>query len=163
MNQNVKSLDLPESIHRILFVEKLSEAVHNPVRTATTYVVTPPLAEAFDKTLRIVSASLRDLRSRAAFLHGSFGSDKSHFMAMMSLLLEGNEEAWRFPELHGIRPRHTLLRRSSSSSTPHDRPRGEEAIFGTAHVRTHTWGERPRGSPTISSSTTRGRCSMVRR
>jgi hypothetical protein len=101
--------ELPESIHQILFVEKLSEAVTNPGRTAGNYVVTPPIAEAFDRTLRIVSSSLKDARSRAAYLHGSFGSGKSHFMAMMSLLLEGNEEAWRVPELHPLRPKHEFV------------------------------------------------------
>ncbi len=99
-------LDLPESIFRIGFVEKLTEAVTHPERTAKTYVVTPPIAEAFDKALRLVGSSLRDNRSQASFLHGSFGSGKSHFMALLSLLLDGNEAAWRVPELHPLRPKH---------------------------------------------------------
>ncbi|MBI2373943.1 MAG: hypothetical protein HYV07_08095 [Deltaproteobacteria bacterium] len=143
MSPNVKSLfDLPESIHRILFVEKLSEAVNNPGRTASTYVVTPPIAESFEKTLRIVGASLRDSRSRAAFLHGSFGSGKSHFMAMVSLLLDGNEEAWRVPELHALRAKHDFVGTKKLLQL-HFHMIGqesiEEAIFlrYLAHVRAH--------------------------
>ena len=98
-------LDLPESIYGIRseFVEKLTEAVGRPKRTAETYVVTPPLVDAFEKAMKIVGSSLKDARSRAAFLHGSFGSGKSHFMALLSLLLDGNEDAWRIPELHDLR------------------------------------------------------------
>lgn len=100
----VKALfDLPESIHKIDFVEVLSLAVEQPKETARNYVVTPPLREAFEKALKLVDASLRQGRSQASFLHGSFGSGKSHFMALLSLLLDGNEEAWRVPELHGLR------------------------------------------------------------
>ncbi len=104
---HVKPLfELPDSIHQITFVEKLSEAVDHPTRTAGTYVVTPPIAECFDRALRVVGASLKDARSRAAYLHGSFGSGKSHFMAMLSLLLDGHEAAWRVPELHPLRAKH---------------------------------------------------------
>ena len=107
---HVKPLfELPESIHKIGFVEVLSEAIVNSKRTAETYVVTPPLAAAFDDTLGIVGASLKDARSRAAFLHGSFGSGKSHFMALLSLLLDGNEDAWRVPALHALRTKHTFV------------------------------------------------------
>lgn len=107
METHVKPLfDLPESIHRILFVEKLAEAVDHPTRTAQSYVVTPPIADCFDRALRVVGASLADARSRAAYLHGSFGSGKSHFMAMLSLLLDGHEAVWRVPELHPLRVKH---------------------------------------------------------
>jgi hypothetical protein len=98
--------DLPESVHKIAFVEELSRAVAQPKVTADTYVATPALVGAFEKTLDLVGSALRDGRSRAAFLHGSFGSGKSHFMAILSLLLDGEEHAWRIPELHALRERH---------------------------------------------------------
>src|SRR5262249_21041946 len=62
----------------------------------------------FDRALDLVGGALRDGRSRAAFLQGSFGSGKSHFMALLSLLLEGNEHAWRIPELHVLRDKHAF-------------------------------------------------------
>jgi hypothetical protein len=98
--------DLPESIHRIGFVEVLSKAIETPKATADKYVVTPPLREAFDKSLRLVGTSLRDNRSQATFLHGSFGSGKSHFMALLSLMIDGNEDVWRLPDLHPLRAQH---------------------------------------------------------
>ena len=111
-DQRVKPLlDLPDSIFgiRAAFVEKLTEAIDAPQRTAESYVVTPPIAEAFEKSLKIVSSSLTDTRSRAAFLHGSFGSGKSHFMALLSLMLDGNEDAWRIPELHALRAKNAFI------------------------------------------------------
>ena len=106
----VKDLfDLPESIHRISFVEKLSEAVQTPKETAEKYVLTPPLVDAFDRSLKIVGSSLENQQSQAAYLHGSFGSGKSHFMALLSLMLEANEDVWRAPELHPLRDKHHFV------------------------------------------------------
>jgi hypothetical protein len=105
----VKDLfDLPESVHKIGFVEELARAVKQPKVTAETYVVTPAIVAAFDKALDLVGGALRDGRSRAAFLQGSFGSGKSHFMALLSLLLEGEEHAWRIPEVHVLRDKHGM-------------------------------------------------------
>ncbi|MFW6031490.1 MAG: hypothetical protein ACOC9T_02770, partial [Myxococcota bacterium] len=110
MSERVKDLfELPESIHKIGFVEKLNEAVGRPRRTAETYVVTPPLAQAFDQALRHVGSGLKNERSQAAYLHGSFGSGKSHFMALLSLMLEANEEVWKVPELHPLREKHPFI------------------------------------------------------
>lgn len=95
-SRRVKDLfDLPESVHKIGFVEDLARAVKQPKITAESYVVTPALVASFDKALDLVAGALRDGRSRAAFLQGSFGSGKSHFMALLSLLLDGDEHAWR--------------------------------------------------------------------
>ncbi|MBK8255146.1 MAG: hypothetical protein IPK82_21100 [Polyangiaceae bacterium] len=107
VKNRVKDLfDLPQSVHKIGFVEELSRAVTQPKVTAETYVVTPALLGAFHKSLDLVGGALRDGRSRAGFLQGSFGSGKSHFMALLSLLLEGDEHAWRIPELHVLREKH---------------------------------------------------------
>ncbi len=101
--------DLPEQIRKGDFVLKLTEGVGNPRATAESYVVTPGLAQAFDQALGLVGSALRDGRSQAAYLHGSFGSGKSHFMALLSLLLAGNEDAWRLAELHALRERHGFV------------------------------------------------------
>jgi hypothetical protein len=100
----VKNLfELPEQIRKSDFVLKLSEGIAQPEETVNTFVVTPALADAFGRALKLVDSALRDGRSQAAYLHGSFGSGKSHFMAVLSLLLEGHEAAWRKPELHPLR------------------------------------------------------------
>jgi len=101
--------DLPDQIRKGDFVLKLTEGVGNPRATAESYVVTPGLAQAFDQALGLVGSALRDGRSQAAYLHGSFGSGKSHFMALLSLLLAGNEDAWRLAELHALRERHGFV------------------------------------------------------
>jgi predicted ATPase len=85
--------EIPDQIRKGDFVHKLTEGIEDPAATATSYVVTPALADAFDRALRLVGSALRDGRSQAAYLHGSFGSGKSHFMALLSLLLAGNEDA----------------------------------------------------------------------
>src|SRR5688572_117562 len=101
--------ELPESIHRIGFVQVLSEAVEQPKTTADTYVVTPRLLEAFDKSLKLVGNALSTGRSQASYLHGSFGSGKSHFMALLSLMLSENETVWRVPEFHELRAKHGFV------------------------------------------------------
>lgn len=135
--------DLPASIHRIGFVEILSEAITRPQATASTYVVTPAIADAFDKALRLVSTSLRTGRSQASFLHGSFGSGKSHFMALLSLMLTNAEDAWRVPELHPLRAKHPWIGTKSLLQL-HFHVAGNDAnlegiIFRKylAHVRAH--------------------------
>lgn len=106
----VKDLfSLPEHIRKGDFVVKLAEGIDDPKATAATYKVTPALADAFDRALRLVGSALRDHKSQAAYLRGSFGSGKSHFMALLSLLLAGNEDAWRVPELHPLRERHEFV------------------------------------------------------
>jgi hypothetical protein len=101
--------DIPEQIRKGDFVLKLAEGVANPRATAESYVVTPGLVQAFDQALGLVGGALRDGRSQAAYLHGSFGSGKSHFMALLSLLLAGHEAAWRIPELHALRAKHAFV------------------------------------------------------
>lgn len=132
--------DLPEQIRKGDFVLKLSEGIENPRTTAETYVVTPKLAQAFDQALTLVGSALRDGRSQAAYLHGSFGSGKSHFMAMLSLLLADHEAAWRIPELHPLRGKHDFVGQKKLLEL-HFHMIGQDsieaAIFGgyLAHVR----------------------------
>ena len=137
----VKDLfELPESIHRIQFVEQLSQAVTTPEATASKYVVTPALRDAFDRALAVVGKSLKDQRSQAGYLHGSFGSGKSHFMALLSLMLEGHEAVWRVPELHPLRERHAFAGKAKLLQLRFHlvgAPSLEHAIFPSyiAHVR----------------------------
>lgn len=45
--------------------------------------------------------------SKAAYLHGSFGAGKSHFMAALSLILSGNAQARSITELAEVIARHS--------------------------------------------------------
>ena len=73
-------LDLPDQVRKGDFVLKLTEGVVDPEKTAGDFGATPPLVDAFDRALGLVGSALRDGKSQAAYLHGSFGSGKSHFM-----------------------------------------------------------------------------------
>jgi hypothetical protein len=62
------------------------------------YVVTPQLVRCFDQALGIVKSALESRASKGACLHGSFGAGKSHFMAMLTLLLRNDATAREKPE-----------------------------------------------------------------
>jgi predicted ATPase len=93
-------------VHQGDYVLKLTEGLAKPEETAALYVTTPKLVDAFDRALGLVGDALRSGQSKATYLHGSFGSGKSHFMAMLSLLLQGHEAAWRVADFHPLRPKH---------------------------------------------------------
>ncbi len=82
-------VEIPKEVHKNDFVLKLTEGVQKKQHTVDTYVVTPQIAERFDQALRLIRSAVEGNKSVAAYLHGSFGSGKSHFMAVLNLLLEG--------------------------------------------------------------------------
>jgi hypothetical protein len=59
-----------------------------------------------DEALTFIKGGLDTGKSRGAYLHGSFGSGKSHFMGVLNLLLQGNLAARSIPELAGVVTRH---------------------------------------------------------
>jgi len=56
-------------------------------------VVTPQLAARLGDALGVVGAAVRSNKSHAAYLHGSFGSGKSHFMTVLQAMLNGDQAA----------------------------------------------------------------------
>lgn len=94
-------IDIPERVHQGDFVLKLADGISEAQAAATvaSYVVTPQLARAFDEALGFIQRAVTAKRSAACYLHGSFGSGKSHFMAVLDLLLAGNLSARAIPEL----------------------------------------------------------------
>lgn len=99
-------IDIPERVHSGDFVLKLTEGVTRPDDTLGTYVVTPQLAQCFDNAFGFIRSAFDARGSKAAYLHGSFGSGKSHFMAVLHLLLQGNPAARSIPELAGVVRKH---------------------------------------------------------
>ena len=106
MTQIRDLIDIPERVHRDDFVLRLAEGVAKPAETLRTYVVTPQLADAFDRALDLIKGALASGSSKAAYLHGSFGSGKSHFMAVLHLLLQQHAEACAAEGLEGVVTRH---------------------------------------------------------
>src|SRR4051794_15830009 len=101
-------LDLPDRVHKGDFVLNLSAGVtdENAAKTLAEYVVTPQLADCLDNALNFVRSAADSKTSKACYLHGSFGAGKSHFMAVLNLLLGGHTEARRREELQPILARH---------------------------------------------------------
>lgn len=133
---------VPPEIRPMDFTVVLAEGATRPEQIVHTYRVTPGLAQAFARSLDLVGAALRDGRSQATYLHGSFGTGKSHFMALLGLLLAGDADAWAIPGLADLRPAHPW---SASAKLLQlrlhmlDQPSFEGAIFGAylAHLRAH--------------------------
>jgi hypothetical protein len=98
--------DLPERVNSGDFVLKLSDVVDNPDAALKDYVVTDQLAESFDRALGLVKSALTSGESKATYLHGSFGAGKSHFMAVLYLLLKGNAAARALDKLAPVVTKH---------------------------------------------------------
>ena len=99
-------IDIPEHIDKGQFVLRLTEGVTDPQSTVNLYVPTQQLVRCFDDALSFIRGSLQGTTSKATYLHGSFGSGKSHFMAILHLILSGNTEARGIPELAATIQKH---------------------------------------------------------
>jgi hypothetical protein len=99
-------IHIPEQVYKGDFVLRLAEGVEKPSETLKDYVVTPQLRDCFDDALGFIRGAVEGRTSKAAFLHGSFGSGKSHFMAVLHLLLSDNAEARAIPELAPVVAKH---------------------------------------------------------
>lgn len=92
-------IDIPESVHKGDLVYQLADAADDAERTVREYVVTDQLLGAFLDAVDLLRSAVADGSSKAAYLHGSFGSGKSNFMGVLQLLLDDNTSARAVPEL----------------------------------------------------------------
>ncbi|EHY90218.1 hypothetical protein [Saccharomonospora azurea] len=95
-------LDIPESVHAGDFKVELTGGFTATEARVAEYVVTDQLRGAFDKALGIVRAAVRDGSSHAAYLHGSFGSGKSHFLTVLHAVLNNHPAARAKPGLQPV-------------------------------------------------------------
>src|SRR4051794_38874530 len=97
-------LAIPERAGAEDYVLRLTDSVERDhvAQTLAEYVVTPALAESFDQALGLVAEAMESGISRGAFLSGSFGSGKSHFMAVLHALLRGEPAARQKVELQPV-------------------------------------------------------------
>jgi hypothetical protein len=127
-------IEIPEAVQRGDFVMSLADGVAHGHETLEHYVVTPQLASAFDNALGFIASALRDHASKAAYLDGSFGSGKSHFMAVLHLLLQQDSEARAIPELAEAIAKHDAALKSKSFELVPFHMIGaesmEQAVFG---------------------------------
>lgn len=103
-------LDLPQQVNKGDFVLNLTAGVSdaNAAATLRNYVVTPQLTACFDQALNFIKSAVDSTSSKACYLHGSFGSGKSHFMATLHLLLRNNPDARAIKELAGVVAKHNV-------------------------------------------------------
>jgi hypothetical protein len=101
-------IDIPERAGAEDYVLRLTDSVGHEAarRTLDEYVVTESLADAFDTALGLVAEGITSGTSRGAFLTGSFGSGKSHFMAVLHALLQHEPAARSKPELQPAIAKH---------------------------------------------------------
>ncbi|MET9731650.1 phage resistance protein [Streptomyces sp. NPDC006458] len=104
-------IDIKKKISTSDFVLSLAEATtpEGAQNALKDYVVTERLLENFDEALALIKSSLDGHRSKAAYLHGSFGSGKSHFMAVLYALLSGDPAARARTEFDPVLTKHEWL------------------------------------------------------
>ena len=91
--------DLPnaEDIRALGFVIKLNEIVRDSKEERALvgdYVVTPAVEQALPRIFDDMKQVFDRGEEYGRFIHGSFGSGKSHFMTQLALLIENSPAAW---------------------------------------------------------------------
>ncbi|MEY9214310.1 PglY protein [Thermobifida halotolerans] len=100
--RDVLDIPAPDDVHAGDFKVELSGGFHETAARVDEYVVTDQLRTAFQQALNLVRAAVRDNASHAAYLHGSFGSGKSHFMTVLHAVLHRHPAALDKPRLREI-------------------------------------------------------------
>ncbi|RKN15240.1 phage resistance protein [Micromonospora musae] len=101
-------IDIPERTSTSDFVLKLADSVADADATLRDYVVTDRLLGNFDEALGLIRSAVEARASKAAYLHGSFGSGKSHFMGVLHALLRGEPAARGRDELAPLVAKHSV-------------------------------------------------------
>lgn len=101
-------IDIPERTSTSDFVLHLAASVADADATLKEYVVTDRLVGNFDEALGLIRSAIEGHASKAAYLHGSFGSGKSHFMAVLHALLRGDQVARGRDEFAPLLNKHSV-------------------------------------------------------
>ncbi|MFJ5894695.1 hypothetical protein ACIQFZ_04320 [Streptomyces sp. NPDC093064] len=100
-------LDIKEDMLSGDFKVALSEGfTGRDAGSVDEYVVTEQLQGEFRKALKLVGRALRKNASHAAYLHGSFGAGKSHFLTVLHAVLNGDAAAQDKPRLREVVAEH---------------------------------------------------------
>lgn len=101
-------IDIPERVGQDDYVLRLTDSTDDDQHVTATvgqYVLTESLRDNFAQAIDLVADAVNRNTSRAAYLTGSFGSGKSHFMAVLYALL-GNHAAVRVPAFQELTGRY---------------------------------------------------------
>ncbi|MGW4145067.1 hypothetical protein [Streptomyces albogriseolus] len=100
-------LDIKEDVYAGDFKVELSQGFSGrSAGRVEEYVVTPQLQEQFGKALKLIRGAVRKNASYAAYLHGSFGAGKSHFLTVLHAVLNGEPAARAKPRLREVIAEH---------------------------------------------------------
>ncbi|MCV7046756.1 phage resistance protein [Mycobacterium frederiksbergense] len=101
-------ITIPERVGSDDYVLRLTDSTNDEAHIRATldeYVITESLRDNFTAAIDLVADALNKNTSRAAYLTGSFGSGKSHFMAVLYALL-GNHAAIRTAKFQDLTGRY---------------------------------------------------------
>ncbi|NTY62303.1 DUF6079 family protein [Mycolicibacterium sphagni] len=101
-------ITIPERVGSDDYVLKLTDSTNDEAHIKATldeYVITDSLRDNFAAAIDLVADALNKNTSRAAYLTGSFGSGKSHFMAVLYALL-GNHPMIRTAKFQDLTGRY---------------------------------------------------------
>lgn len=101
--------DLPTEIPRCIVKIQDFDDPESLRENIRDYVITETVADEMERLVdRIVASSVRQEAGEGHYLHGSFGSGKSHFMAILGLILENNPAVWEkdHPAIERIQAQH---------------------------------------------------------
>ncbi|MFE9823662.1 hypothetical protein ACFYSH_16235 [Streptomyces sp. NPDC005791] len=100
-------LDIREDVHAGDFKVELSQGfTGSSAGSVEEYVVTPQLREQFDTALKLIRSAVKKNSSHAAYLHGSFGAGKSHFLTVLHAVLNGEPATRQKPRLREVVAEH---------------------------------------------------------
>ncbi|MEU5611121.1 PglY protein [Streptomyces sparsogenes] len=113
-------INIKDDVHAGDFKVELSQGFNETEARVAEYVVTEQLQKAFRKALGIVAKAVRSGNSQAAYLHGSFGAGKSHFLTVLHGVLNNHPAARNKPRLKEVVDEHQeWLRRSKFLMVPY--------------------------------------------
>ena len=101
-------IDIPERIGADDYVLRLTDSTDDDAHIRATldaYVLTDSLKDNFASAIALIADAIKKNTSRGAYLAGSFGSGKSHFMAVLYALL-GNHPALRVDRFRDLTGRY---------------------------------------------------------
>ncbi|MBR7825771.1 hypothetical protein KDK95_05585 [Actinospica sp. MGRD01-02] len=95
-------LEIKDSVHAGDFKVELTGAIGDAAGMVNDYVVTDQLRDAFRQALDLIKVSVDRRASNAAYLHGSFGAGKSHFLAVLHAIVNNDPVARAKPGLQPV-------------------------------------------------------------
>jgi hypothetical protein len=95
-------LEIKDEVHAGDFKVELTGGFTDTQRMVDEYVVTDQLRDAFAQALSLVKTGVSKNSSYAAYLHGSFGAGKSHFLTVLHAVLNNDPAARAKPGLQAV-------------------------------------------------------------